>query len=168
MTDIIDQLAGLNPATSERLRGHRLSVVEASQAAAESLLPATLENDPVQGIDLQTRLLVAARAAIVDGHAASSQYYLSRLTDLGAATDAATDGADRGAGLAAAPKLRALLRHVDRLVLRPASTTETDLTALRSAGWSTAEIVVASQIVGFVTFQTRIATGLSVLARRPA
>ena len=163
MTDIIDELAGLDASASAALRGHRPDVVASAQASYEALLPATLDADPVKNFGLDLRLLVALRASVLEQQEALVDHYSARLDDA-ALIDLAVSGPDRGAGLAASTSLRTILRHTDRLVLRAASATQSDLHALQAAGLDEASIVVLSQIASFVTFQARVVHGLRVLA----
>ena len=159
MTDVIDTLAGLTPAESTELRGHRPDVVSSAQASYEALLPATLDADPVAGLTLDERGLIALRSAIVE----QSESAIAHYSDRTSLVDLATDGPNGPLGLGASRRLRAILRHTDLLVLRPASSTAGDLVALKAAGLDEAEIVVLSQIVSFVSFQVRVAHGLRVL-----
>lgn len=163
MTDIIDQLAGLDASASAALRGHRPDVIESAQASYEALLPVTLDGDPVAAFGLDLRLLVALRASVLEQQDALIEHYTSRLEGSSLA-ELALSGPDRGAGLTASTTLRTILRHTDRLVLRAASATQSDLHALQAAGLDEASIVVLSQIASFVTFQARVVHGLRVLA----
>lgn len=143
----------------------RAEAIEAAQSAYDTLLPASLDADAVPSLDIPTRLLIAARTAVVESAGRPAAHYLGRLRAIGATAYAALaiDGPDQGAGLAAAPAVRALVRLTDRLVLRPAASTQTDLHGLIAAGWSEADIVVASQVSTFVSYQVRVAHGLAVL-----
>ncbi len=163
MTDVIDAISGLDTAQSAALRGHRPDVVSSAQASYEALLPHSLDADPVPGFGLPTRLLVAARSAQLEQSPAALAHYTDRLAGHPELLALVQSGPDRGAGLRAARRERALLRHVELLVARPAATTASDLDALTAAGLAPAEIVVLSQIVSFVSFQVRIAQGLAVL-----
>ena len=159
MTDVIDILAGLTPDESAELRGHRPDVVASAQASYDALLPATLDDDPVPGLTLDERNFIALRAAI-DEQAPSAVAHYSGRTSL---VELATEGPNGQLGLEASRRLRAILRHTDLLVLRPAASTASDLAGLKAAGLDDAEIVVLSQIASFVSFQVRIAHGLTVL-----
>lgn len=163
MTDVIDTLAGLDAVQSTALRGHRPDVVTSAQASYEALLPRTLEADPVPDFELPTRLLVAARSARLEQAATALAHYSERLSDSPALLALVESGADQGAGLLASPRERAILRHVELLITRPAATTESDLDELQAVGLDAAQIVVLSQIASFVSFQVRIVHGLTVL-----
>lgn len=170
IVDAIGGLAGLDATLSERLRGHR---PEATAAAEESLhaLFDVPEHDEAPSVGRVPRLLAAARAAHVDGAPEVAEFYAEQLGEepddprlpVELALSLVRDGADGEAGDRAPRAIRSLLRHIDLLVQRPAAATPDDLDALTAAGWGTTEIVVLSQIVTFVTYQTRVVHGLRVL-----
>jgi CMD domain protein len=60
-------------------------------------------------------------------------------------------------------ELSALLEHVHLLVFRPREASAEALQTLLDEGWTTTDLVCVSQLVAFLTFQIRYATGLSVL-----
>ena len=163
MTDVIDELAGLSRAESETLRGHRPDVVSSAQTSYEALLPANLDTDPVPGLDLSTRLLIAARAAHEEHADSAFEHYTARLAGQPELVALAAAGPNGQTGLTASRRLRAILRHTDTLVSRPAASTASDLAGLTAAGLDEAQIVVLSQIASFVSFQVRIVHGLAIL-----
>lgn len=61
-------------------------------------------------------------------------------------------------------RLSAALEHAHLLVFRPRDASRAALDKLINAGWSTAGVVTLSQLVAYLSFQTRIVEGLSVLA----
>ena len=65
------------------------------------------------------------------------------------------DDAFRGAELAA-------LRYAEKLTLYPGTMVETDVTALREAGWTDGEILEINQIVGYFCYANRLLNGLGV------
>jgi len=158
MTDVIHEIA---ETASDAARDHRPAVREAAQAAYAALFDVS-SDDPVPGVDRPTRHLIAARAAWLDGDRAAADWYLAGAAAIAQAADLVVHGADGVAGTGAARPLRAALRQVDLLVGRPAASTADDLAGLRAAGWSAAEIVVISQVVGFVSYQVRVAHALRV------
>ena len=161
--DVIDELAGLDAEQSAALRGHRPDVIATAQASYDALLPADLSADPVPGLDLPTRLLIAARAAQLEQIPTAVAHYAARLADHPELVTLAVDGPNSLAGRDASRRHRAILRQVELLVIRPAATTSSDLGALGAAGLDEAQIVVASQVAAFVSFQVRVAHGLIVL-----
>jgi CMD domain protein len=60
-------------------------------------------------------------------------------------------------------ELSALVEHVHLLVFRPREASADALQRLLDEGWTTTDLVCASQLVAFLTFQIRYATGLAVL-----
>ncbi|KRA25747.1 hypothetical protein ASD65_15940 [Microbacterium sp. Root61] len=158
MTDVILTIAEVE---SDAPRDHRPAVREAAQAAHHALLEVPAD-DPVPGVDRATRHLIAARAAWVDRDAAAAEFYLQGATGPEASA-LVQDGPDGEAGVRAPRRVRAALRQVDLLITRPAAATGDDLNGLLVAGWSAAEIVVIEQIVGLVSYQTRVAHALRVL-----
>jgi len=60
-------------------------------------------------------------------------------------------------------RLAAGFEHAHLLVFRPRESSQADLEALLDAGWSATDVVTVSQLISFLTFQLRVATGLRVL-----
>ena len=159
--DLLNALAGLSSDEAEALRGHRPSAVLAAQASYDSLFPAELENDAVPSFGLDERALAAARVAVLEQFAPAADHYLAML---GESTQAlATAGADAAESRASSRRERAIVRHTDLLVMRPAAASPSDLVALQAAGLREADIVALSQVAAFVGFQIRTAHGLAVL-----
>lgn len=61
-------------------------------------------------------------------------------------------------------RLSAGLEHAHLLVFRPREASAAALQGLLDAGWSTTDIVTLSQLVAFLSFQVRVATGFRALA----
>ena len=60
-------------------------------------------------------------------------------------------------------RLAAALEHAHMLVLHPRDASPAAMRALEAAGWSATDIVTLSQLVAFLTFQLRAASGLRAL-----
>jgi uncharacterized peroxidase-related enzyme len=60
------------------------------------------------------------------------------------------------------PSEMALLEYAHRLTAAPASIRETDVGALREAGWTDRAISDAVQIIGYFNYINRVADGLGV------
>ena len=65
-------------------------------------------------------------------------------------------------------RLAAALTHAHLLVLHPRDASKKRLQRLLDAGWSTTDIVTLSQVISFLSYQIRVATGLSVLKEASA
>jgi uncharacterized peroxidase-related enzyme len=57
---------------------------------------------------------------------------------------------------------RAMLEYAAKLTREPWSVTETDITALREAGFTDAAILDINQVTGYYAFVNRLADGLGV------
>lgn len=168
--DVIAAIAGLQPQHDAVIRGHRPDVVSAAEHSLHALFDAP-EHDEAPGFTRQLRLLSAARAATVEQADELSAFYLEQLLEEPAsevlsphsAQRIVAEGADGATAATHARQIRALLRHIDLIVQRPAAATPDDLDALLAAGWNLTEIVVFSQIITFVSYQARAVHGLRVL-----
>ena len=65
-----------------------------------------------------------------------------------------------------APRLAAILEHVDLVATAPGTATRERLDALRGIGLAARDIVVIVQIVAFVSYQARVVAGLRALAQQ--
>ena len=62
---------------------------------------------------------------------------------------------------------RALVMHAERLTGDPAGVTRASIDALRSLGISDAEILDATQVIGYMAYVNRLAQGLGVELEDP-
>lgn len=189
--DVIDQLAGVQPGNATDALRRRRPVTRAQLQASSDALFAPVDD---RAFPLAERLLVAAFATRLTGQDPTAQRYavLARAADpartelvLGEAAAAAFSGpfgAYTEAGLRAESsdgpryrpgpavtgvlgvRLAAALAHTQLLVSRPREASAAALDLLLAAGWSLDAIVTLSQLVSFLAFQQRVATGLRVLA----
>jgi alkylhydroperoxidase domain protein len=119
-----------------------------SQGSYQALFEAAGDAAPNLGIRLQ----VAAEVAHLQGNSQLAEHYrqqLRRVPDL--------DGE-------ASSQLNAALNYAARVTLQPASATPEHLQALADGGWTLPAIVNLAQIVAFVNFESRLLTGLRLLA----
>jgi len=143
------QLAGIPAAgplaTALITRGPAISHAEAS---------ATVLFDQVDETRLgkSERLALAQAVARWHDDAALADHYRQRGI------------ANTGPALPMGNRWEALLRHAQQVTQSPVSITPADLHALQAAGWSEDAIVTASQIVAYMSFQSRLITGLRLLA----
>jgi alkylhydroperoxidase domain protein len=98
------------------------------------------------------RLQVAAEVAHLNANPQLAEHYRQQLQTLaGQATEAS-------------PEIAAALNYAARVTLRPASATPAHVQALLDAGWSLPATINLAQIVAYVNFESRLLTGLRLLA----
>ena len=162
--DLIDRMVPLAEASAlHAVRHQRTKVVNATQQSHDALLSPGLDSVP-----LRERLLVAWYACRLTPHAKLAAHYRDRLgayplepalcqaieTDqLGVLTDA---------------RLRALLQFTRTLILKPVEGDRQALNTLPQAGYSTPAIVALAQLIAFLSYQTRVVSGLSALQQARA
>lgn len=98
-------------------------------------------------LPLSVRLTVAQQIAHWHGEERLAEHYAAQ------ATDAQPD-----------KRLASALVHAERLTFKPASAEPSDLHALEQAGWRIESIVTLSQLIAFVSFQSRLLRGYRLLA----
>jgi len=103
------------------------------------------------------RLALAQAVSQWHGDAALMDHYRQRATEWVLPT-----------ALPTGERWESLLRHARRVTHEPVVVTPADLHALQAAGYDEDAIVTASQIVAYVSFQSRLITGLKLLARTGA
>jgi CMD domain protein len=159
--DAIDHLAGIAPDSPlARLRAERPEIVRHAQGSFLTLL----EPDDPAGLARAERELIALRVAVLTRTDALAAWHRQRLAALGvdAATIAAAEAGPDAPGLPT--RAAALLRHTDRLTRELGRGTPEHIAALTAAGLGPREIVTASQLIGFLSFQVRALAGLRILA----
>jgi CMD domain protein len=192
ITDIIDQLAGIEPGSGlDSIRARRLQAKENAQKSYLALFEPGYSGDVVPA----ERYAVATFVAGVHNEPAVSSFYLakfSKAANLPELVEALVAEIDRGktngpygafpagplsaedkAGstyhvaedrrLTLGARLSAAIEHAHLLVFRPRDATPADLQALLAAGWSSTGIVTLSQLVAFLSFQVRSVVGLRTL-----
>ncbi len=142
-SDLLNRIIGAPVAA---LRAQRPPFVQHTQGSHDVLV--TPEHPA--GLSLSERASIAHRAAALCGHAALTAHYAALL----AAHPPGNGHGDRR---------DALLRHAELVTLSPGRATRDDIAKLQQAGLSPQEIVTLSQIVAFVSYQARVAAGLSLL-----
>lgn len=156
-TDAIDRLLGLKEGDAvHALRHARAKVVDATQAFHE-LAFFSPDITPAQRND---RLLAAALLARATGPETLAEEY-RRLLGGGEASDAHIAALDGNENSSAA--LNALARYARALALEPATADRGALLGLAQAGWSAPEVVALAQIMGYVSYQSRMMIGLAAL-----
>ncbi|MET0828303.1 MAG: CMD domain protein [Microbacterium sp.] len=189
--DVIDELADITEGGALDTLRRRRPVTRAQLQASSDALFTPLDDSEVS---VAERLLVAAFATRLTADDATAARYAALaaeadadrteivLAEAAAAAAPGPFGAYVEAGLRAesldgpryspspqvtAPvgaRLAAALAHTQLLVSRPREASGDALDRLLEAGWSTDAIITLSQLISFLAFQQRVATGLRVLA----
>ena len=161
--DWLGRAAGLDDASHvARLRAERPDQLRYLQGVFDALFDPDHEGD----LDLAERLAVAVRAAAVHDDEALTTAYTAALGEAGRPDLAAVAAADDAVAEATAggARLGALLRHARLLAATPVRTTPAALDALRAVGLAERDIVTATFVVGYVSYQTRALAAWTALA----
>ncbi|AXV76721.1 MULTISPECIES: acyl-CoA thioesterase/BAAT N-terminal domain-containing protein [Ralstonia solanacearum species complex] len=157
--DIVDQAAGLADGSAiHTLRHARDKVAVATQGSHDALFDAALP-----GLTLGERLLVALYACRLTPAPELSAHYRARLaeTPVDAAALQAVDHGDPAT--LADTRLRAILAFTRTLIERPIDGDRDALLRLPAAGLATPDVVTLSQLIAFLSYQTRLVAGLRAL-----
>lgn len=191
--DIIEYLAGIEPTDKlHGIRQLRSTAKTEAQKSVENLFNAT--EIAHSGFSQNDRLLVAVFLAALHQQKAATEFYQGLLSEKAAeklqvvlqeAKNNLTEGpygyypdgplsSENQKGPQYEPSdyakqvlgayLAAALRHTHLLVFHLRDAQPKRLQQLIDAGWTTADIVTLSQLISFLSFQIRVATGLNVLA----
>jgi CMD domain protein len=190
MSDIIDQLVGIEPGSLlDSLRARRPDARTHAQASYTALFtPVT-----AGGVTAVERFAVATFVVGIQGQADIAGFYAAGLAEAGASDSlqAAIQSAI-AAGMTTGPygdypagplsaenaegpifhadataigaRLAAAFGHAHMLVFHPRDSAPDMLQALLDAGWSTTDIVTLSQLVSFLCFQIRVIAGLRIFS----
>jgi alkylhydroperoxidase domain protein len=147
--NLLQQLAGV-PAegTLTEARVLREAATRHTQASYQALFEGSGEASPA----LATRLQIAAEVAHLNANARLATHYRQQLQS------------PPSANVEASFETTAALNYAARVTLQPASATPAHLQALLNAGWSLPAIITLAQIVAYVNFESRLLTGLRLLA----
>ncbi|CAI1695845.1 alkylhydroperoxidase domain protein [Serratia proteamaculans] len=148
--DLLAVLAEIAPGSAlAQARVTRQAATDAIQASYLALFaPADAGDFPVA-----QRLQIAQRISEWHADKSLAAHYAALLQQQGGAEDS--------------PRLQAALGHAERLAFKPASADAQHLQALQQAGWSLDAIVTLSQLIAFVSFQSRLLTGYRLLGGQP-
>jgi uncharacterized protein YciW len=142
--DVIDTAAGLAPGHPlHGARRFREKVVQATQASHDALL-----TEPSPGLGTADRLRVAVAVCQAVGAAELQAHYAARLQ------------AEPAAPAAALP---AMLHFAVTLSTDPRQGDRAAIQALKDAGLADAAIVALAQLLGFLSYQTRVVAGLKAM-----
>lgn len=154
--DLVDQLVGLTPGSQTfDVRHKRDKVAAATQGSYDALFDPALP-----GLSLADRLLVALYATRITPSPLLAAHYRARAVEAGAAAaDIAVAESGKPAD-AANPQLAAVLEFTRKLIEKPVEGDEAALKTLPAAGVSTPAVVTLSQLIAFLSYQTRLVAGL--------
>lgn len=157
MIDAIDKAAGLSP--DDALFSARRFRPEFVQGAELCRL-SVLQPDNDQGLTPAFRAAVALRIARLNADLPLQGEYAAQLAAL-------TPGAELlelvEPASALAEPLATLARHIDLVTLTPSLATADNMTLLEQAGLNNPQIVALSELIAFVNFQIKVATGLRLM-----
>lgn len=151
-TTLAARLAGVVPGTA---LAAALVVRDEAALNAEASARLLFEDGDHSRLTLAERLGLALLTSELHHDTLLSAHYRQRLLAAGGAP--ASDA-----------RSQAGQHHARRLALAPVSASPSDLRGLEVAGWSADAIVTLSQIVAFVSFQSRFVAGLRLLANASA
>jgi len=138
MRDVIDEWAAITPGSRlDGLRALRPDVRAATQAYEDAIF------DGDSGLSFGERHAVAMHVAEMNGEAVIVAHHRAH------------------SGQSA--RLPALIAHAEMLTMRPDQATPEAIQALLAAGLSSRDVVMLSQLIAHVNYQTRLLAGLRLL-----
>lgn len=155
--DAMDKAAGLS--TDDAVfsaRRFRPEFVNGAELCRLSVLQPASD----QGFAPSLRLALAHRMAALNADQTLIAEYWTQLADLDPADEILALA--RGATDLDEP-LGTIARHVDLVTLTPVKAEASDVAKLAEAGLNNPQIVALSELIAFVNFQTRVATGLRLM-----
>jgi CMD domain protein len=156
--DVIDAIAGLAAGSRlAELRRQRAEVFRHSQGSHDVLL---LPSNP-GGVGRAERAAIALRVALAVKDEKLAAHYRALLRQAGG--EALVAPVEHPSAGDASARLAALLRHADLVASAPGRATQADLRRLEAQGFTSRDIVAVSQLIAFVSFQTRLLAGLRIL-----
>lgn len=185
-SDIIDQLAGIDPGSAlDAARHQRPEARRHAQASYDALFTPLAEG----GFPVAERRAVAAFVALLHNLPECAAHYTAALAPdaaravrfeaaraqatgpFGAYPPGPLSAEDRPGKIHHADpallgaKLAAGFTHAHMLLFHPRDASPAHLKALVAAGWDTAAIVTLSQLVAFLSFQIRVVAGFRAMAQ---
>lgn len=158
-SDTLDRLVGLSPQSQTyATRREREKVVAATQGSENSLFDPALP-----GLSEIDRLYVALFACLITPSPELAAEYESRLVNLGANLQTIDCIQKSDIHKIGNVRLEAMLNFTHTLITKPINADKMALSALPKAGLSTPEVVTLAQLISFVSYQVRLATGLRAM-----
>lgn len=157
MIDTMDRAAGIS--ADDALFATRRFRPEFVQGAEQCRL-SVLQPADDRGLALDLRLALARRMAALHADPVLVADYDAQLTQLGPSEQLlALAGGERDLD----EPLASIARHVDLITLTPKKAEAHHITLLAKAGLNNPQIVALSELIAFVSFQTRVAAGLRLM-----
>lgn len=150
-------LAESVPAALDDALQHHALILRASDAMYQALFPAIVEPDHDNLFSLYDRLSSALTVAQVTGVQRLCSHYAARLTPL------SSPDASRESNM----RLTQITQYARQLASQPTLIDRHALQQLADVGLSNADIIVLSQVIGFVGYQARVVAGFSAQAGYP-
>jgi uncharacterized protein YciW len=155
--DLLDTLLELQPGSPVyAARQFRAKVLAATQSSYDLFFAP----DVADGLSQVERLLVAYHACLLTPAPLLAGHYLERLEALGADAEQLSAVAAGSFEALGEPRLQAILAFTGTLIVKPLEGDRHALAALHEAGLSTPEIVTLAQLIAFMSYQVRLASGL--------
>lgn len=149
ITDLLATLAEIAPGSPlAEARETRDAATLHAQGSYDALFNS---NEHLAEFPLKERLALAQQIARWHGDIQLGAHYAERLNAL---TDDASTSRQ---------KSQTALAHAERLTFAPANATAAHLAELQQAGWTPDGIVTLSQLVAFVSFQSRLLRGYRLI-----
>ncbi|WP_145509548.1 MULTISPECIES: CMD domain-containing protein [Yersinia] len=136
---------------------HHAAILSASDAMYQALFPPIVELDHENTFSLYDRLSSALTVAQVTGVQRLCSHYAARLTPL------SSPDASRESNI----RLTQITQYARQLASQPTLIDRHALQQLAEVGLTNADIIVLSQIIGFIGFQARVVAGFSAQAGYP-
>ncbi|MCA9859363.1 MAG: hypothetical protein KC438_06545 [Thermomicrobiales bacterium] len=162
MTDVIDSiLAGRRTDRIAELRSEKPLLATQMQDYYDSIFsPAA---DSAAEVSIGDRFLIAIRTASHTGSTAVSDWYAAAAKESGVSAEEIAWARDVGTPWHGQDRRAPMMRHVDLITSRPVDSSKDDIDALLTAGLSPAGIVIASQVVAYVSYQLRLIAALRAM-----
>ncbi|AZO28603.1 uncharacterized protein YciW [Mesorhizobium shonense] len=157
MIDAMDKAAGLSP--EDALFATRRFRPEFVQGAEECRL-SVLQPANDQGLAANLRVALARRMAALNADPVLMAEYDVQLAQLGPTEQLLSLA--RGETDLEEP-LVTIAKHVDLITLTPKKAEASHIVLLAQAGLNNPQIVALSELIAFVNFQARVATGLRLM-----
>ena len=157
--DVVNAILGVQPGDKiAELRDQKPVLAEELQTYYRAIFePDATSSTAFPLID---RLLAAVRVASHTRSLAVANWYAQLAVAAGASSSEIERARDIARAWVDSSKLGAAIRHADLLTTNPSNARQSDLQALKNAGFTPAGILSLSQVVAFVSYQLRLIAGL--------